>query len=227
MVGKDGKVDCGSVSLVLKLDGQEVYNSGVLRPSDGWKTIDVNLEKGNILEMAFYSTEDGASGDNVVLVSPQLTYQGEKPQLVDVSTMGKGPSQSESVVQNLEKKLSSLPVMNGLLSEKTAFDWLLTPEKSQAGVYRTADGKGIVIANAMVSRTFRIFPNLATVDFTNRMLGESLLRAVSSEGNLWIDGKKWTLGGLGGQPERAYLKEEWLDDLYTLCLLYTSPSPRD
>jgi hypothetical protein len=216
LVGKDGKVDCGSVFLVLKLDGREVYNSGVLRPSDGWKTIDVNLEKGNILEMAFYSTEDGASGDNVVLVSPQLTYQGEKPQLVDVSTMGKGPSQSESVVQNLEKKLSSLPVMNGLLSEKTAFDWLLTPEKSQAGVYRTADGKGIVIANAMVSRTFRIFPNLATVDFTNRMLGESLLRAVSSEGNLWIDGKKWTLGGLGGQPERAYLKEEWLDDLYTL-----------
>lgn len=118
------------------------------------------------------------------------------------------PRQSAEAVARLQKKLAALPVMKGLISDRTGFDWLLTPEKSEAGIYRTPDGKGIVVANAMVSRTFRLFPNLATVDFTNRMLGESLLRAVSAEGCLWIDGKAWKLGGLSGQPERGYLRND-------------------
>ena len=48
------------------------------------------------------------------------------------------------------------------------------------------------------------------------MLGESMLRAVSGEGTLWIDGKKWNIGGLAGQPERGYLKAEWIDEMKTL-----------
>lgn len=126
------------------------------------------------------------------------------------------PRQSAEAVARLQKKLAALPVMKGLISDHTGFDWLLTPEKSEAGIYRTPDGKGIVVANAMVSRTFRLFPNLATVDFTNRMLGESLLRAVSGEGCLWIDGKAWKLGGLSGQPERGYLRNDWLDAMQPL-----------
>ena len=126
------------------------------------------------------------------------------------------PRQSAEAVARLQKKLAALPVMKGLISDRTGFDWLLTPEKSGAGIYRTPDGKGIVVANAMVSRTFRLFPNLATVDFTNRMLGESLLRAVSAEGCLWIDGKAWKLGGLSGQLERGYLRNDWLDAMQPL-----------
>lgn len=216
LVGKNGKIEEGSVSLILKLDGKEIYHSGIIRASDGLKTVDINLEKGDILELLLEPTIDGASGDNVLLVSPLLAYHGSTPELVDIGISGQGPEQTSSIVRNLEKKLAGLSVMNDLLSERTDFDWLLTPEKSQAGVYRTADGKGIVIANAMVSRTFRVFPNLATVEFTNRMLGESLLRAVSGEGYIWIDGKKWSLGGLSGQPERGYLKNSWLEDLKTL-----------
>lgn len=34
------------------------------------------------------------------------------------------------------------------------------------------------------------------------MTGESMLRAVSSEGSIQIDGKKHLIGGLTGQPER-------------------------
>lgn len=48
------------------------------------------------------------------------------------------------------------------------------------------------------------------------MLGESLLRAVSSEGSIQIDGKNWTIGGLAGQPERGYLKNEWIDEMTTI-----------
>lgn len=216
LVGKDGKIGKGSVSLVLKLDGKEIFNSGVIRPSDGMKQVDVSLEKGGMLEIMLDPGTDGASGDAVLLVEPKLIYEGEAPVLVDVSAVGDGPVQSKEVVKSLSAKIAKLPVMNALLSDKTDFDWLLTPEKSRAGIYRTADGKGIVVANDMVSRTFRIFPNLATVDLTNRMLGESMLRAVSGEGYVWIDGKKWSLGGLSGQPERGYLKNEWLEELKTI-----------
>ena len=82
-------------------------------------------------------------------------------------------------------KIQELPVFKGNPSDRTRFDWLLEPEKSRAGVFRTSDGKSVIIANGMVSRRFRIFPNLATTDFTNRMLGESMLRAVSPEGYVW------------------------------------------
>lgn len=216
LVGKDGKIGKGSVSLILKLDGKEIFNSGVIRSSDGMKQVDVSLEKGGMLEIMLDPGTDGASGDAVLLVEPKLIYEGEAPVLVDVSAVDDGPVQSKEVVKSLSAKIAKLPVMNALLSDKTDFDWLLTPEKSRAGIYRTADGKGIVVANDMVSRTFRIFPNLATVDLTNRMLGESMLRAVSGEGYVWIDGKKWSLGGLSGQPERGYLKNEWLEDLKTI-----------
>lgn len=216
LVGRDGKIGVGSAELILKLDGKEIYRSGILRPLDGMKSVDVSLSQGGMLELLLEAGPDGASGDGVLLVEPKLVYNGDQPVLVDVHALGDGPVQSQEVSRALSRKIAKLPVMNALLSDRTDFDWLLSPEKSQAGIYRTADGKGIVIANAMVSRTFRLFPNLATVDLTNRMLGESLLRAVSGEGYVWIDGKKWSLGGLSGQPERGYLKNEWLDELKTI-----------
>lgn len=216
LVGSDNQIGKGSVIVQLKLDGKEIYNSGLLRSSDGFKAVDVNLEKGGLLELFVDPTSDGASGDEVLLVNPQVTYAGEKPELVDANALGEGPQQQDAVVKQLQQKIGQLPVWNALLSDQTDFDWLVTPEKSKSGIYRTPDGKGIVIANEMVSRTFRVFPNLATVDYTNRMLGESLLRAVSNEGYIWIDGKKWSIGGLAGQPERGYLKNEWLDDLHTI-----------
>lgn len=219
LVGKDGKIGNGSVRLILRLDGNKIYDSGILSHRDGFKDINVDIRHGKILEIETDPTNDGASGDNVLLLSPVITYKenSESPFLIDVNKNddSPGPVQSAKIVENLQKKLSVLPVMNTLISEKTNFDWLLSPEKSKAQICRTKDGKGLVIANAMVSRTFRIFPNLATVDYTNRMLGESMLRAVSSEGYVWINGKKWSVGGLAGQPERGFLKDEWLDEMKT------------
>ena len=136
--------------------------------------------------------------------------------MVDVQSFGEGPRQSETVIAQLEQQIGKLPVWEARLSDRTPFDWLLTPEKSEAGIYRSPDGKSIVIANGMVARTFRIFPNLATTHLTNRMTGESMIRAVSGEGFLEIDGKKWTVGGLSGQHERAYLKEDWIEEMTTV-----------
>jgi len=118
-----------------------------------------------------------------------------------------------SVAQTIKDKIALLPVFNELASTKTPFDWLLTPEKSAAGVYASSDGKSIILANSMVWRTFRITPNLATTDYVNRMTGERMLRFVESEGSLVIDGKKYDIGGLLGQEERGYLLEDWIEDL--------------
>lgn len=131
-------------------------------------------------------------------------------------TMGEGPRQAKEVVDNLAGKIRQLPVWEGLTSESPDFDWLIAPEKSKAGIYASADGKSLVLVNPMVSRTIRLFPNIATVDYVNRMTGESLLRAVSGEGALVVDGKRHELGGLSGQPERAYIKEEWIEEMKTI-----------
>src|SRR5690606_37107102 len=100
--------------------------------------------------------------------------------------------------------------------EKPGFDWLINADKSETNIYRTADNKNIIIANSMVSRVFRIMPNLATIDIINKMTGENMLRAVGTEGSIRIDGKTWNIGGLAGQPERGFLKPEWLDKLSTM-----------
>jgi len=119
------------------------------------------------------------------------------------------------VKRKLEQKIAQLPVVE-LPMEKPGFDWLINADKSETNIYRTADNKNIIITNSMVSRVFRIMPNLATIDIINKMTGENMLRAVGTEGTIRIDGKTWNIGGLAGQPERGFLKPEWLDKLSTM-----------
>lgn len=118
-------------------------------------------------------------------------------------------------LSELHQKITALPVIQTPLPKAT-FDWLLQPQKAPAKIYRSADGKSIILGNGLVSRIFRVIPNLATVDIVNQMTDETMLRAVSSEGSICIDGKVWSLGGLQGQPERGYLKMEWLDEMTSI-----------
>ena len=141
-------------------------------------------------------TQDGPSGDCLCLLSPRFAYQGAAPEIIDVNAQGEGPKQTEETIRRLTEKINQLPVFDALISDKADFDWLLTPEKARAGIYRSADGKGIVVANELVSRTFRIMPNLATIDFTNRMEGESMLRAVSNEGRSGLMGRNGKSAGI-------------------------------
>lgn len=159
----------------------------------------------------------GSAGNNYPSVSsnnrPAYEAIGES---TVASEKHAGPTMTTAVYQKLAEKISKLPVLSEPASTKTNFDWLLTPEKAKAEIYASTDGKSIILANPMVSRTFRIFPNLATTNYLNRMTGESLLRAVSSEGCLHIDGKHHLIGGLEGQPERAYIKDEWIESMTTV-----------
>ncbi len=217
VTGNGGEIEPGSVKIVVKGDGKELPAGGVVRGGESPMAIDLDLKGINTLELIAETTPDGPSGDNVLWIEPVIEYEGEAPVAVDAASQEKGPEMTSQAKKRLEGKIRKLPVMTGPASTLTGYDWLLTPGKTSAAIYATPDRKSIVVANDMVSRTFRIFPNLATTDFVNRMTGESLLRAVSSEGSVTIDGKEWSIGGLEGQPERAYIKEAWIDSLVTVA----------
>jgi len=48
-------------------------------------------------------------------------------------------------------------------------DWLLNAPEQRSGLYRDESGREIVLSNGLISRSFRIEPNAATVAFDNLM----------------------------------------------------------
>jgi len=89
-------------------------------------------------------------------------------------------------------------------------DWLLEPDSYKAQISETDGGKSILLENGLISRTFRLAPNCATVDFQNLMTGEAVIRAIRPEAILKIDGKKYKVGGLEGQPDQGYILPQWV-----------------
>ncbi len=90
-------------------------------------------------------------------------------------------------------------------------DWLLSPTATTSGVYRTADSKALVLANGLIARTFRLGPNLATVSLKRLDDGSEYLRSVRPEAIVELDGVRYEVGGLAGQPVHNYLDARWLD----------------
>lgn len=95
----------------------------------------------------------------------------------------------------------------------TPGDWLVQGSDTPAGIFRSADGKSLVLSNGLIRREFRIAPNAATVAFDNLMTGESLLRGVKPEARITLNGQQVDVGGLTGQPNYAFLAPEWIDAL--------------
>ena len=92
-------------------------------------------------------------------------------------------------------------------------DWLVTQIKEPVKIEKRLDGREIVLSNGLISRTFRLAPNAATVAYDNLMRGESIIRGVKPEAIVELDGQKYEVGGLQGQVEYAYLLPEWIDSL--------------
>jgi hypothetical protein len=106
--------------------------------------------------------------------------------------------------------LSTLPPLERAAPANT--DWLVHRPVAKAAVYRHGE-KEIALDNGLLRRVFRLHPNAATVGFDNRMTGEALLRSVRPEAVLSLDGVSYSVGGLTGQPDLAYLLPEWLDTM--------------
>jgi hypothetical protein len=92
-------------------------------------------------------------------------------------------------------------------------DWLLDPSAFRAQVIRSADGREVVLDNGLVRRVIRLEPNAGTVSFENLMTGESIIRAVRPEACVVLEGVRYEVGGLTGQPVQSFLKPAWIETL--------------
>src|SRR5262245_41820778 len=92
--------------------------------------------------------------------------------------------------------------------ERASSDWLIDPAPYVARVERRADE--IALANGLVRRAWRTTPELACTSLAELTTGAELLRALEPEALLTLSGSCVAVGGLLGQPDRAYLRPEWL-----------------
>ncbi len=92
-------------------------------------------------------------------------------------------------------------------------DWLIDGTPFRAAAYRGGNPTELVLCNGLIRRTFRLAPNGATVGLDNLVSGQSIIRGVKPEALVTIDGVRYEVGGLTGQPNYAYLLPEWLDNL--------------
>ncbi len=99
------------------------------------------------------------------------------------------------------------------LQAATPADWLIDPSPYKATVSVGAGGREVELNNGLLRRVIRLQPNAATVALDNLVTGESLLRGVKPEAVVQIDGRRFDVGGLKGQPNYAFLRPEWIDQL--------------
>ena len=90
-------------------------------------------------------------------------------------------------------------------------DWLIHPFPQSVSVNEIDDR--LVLDNGLIQRTFIVSPNFATVDYTNKITGNTLLRGIKPEAMLRVDGHQFEVGGLKGQPDYAYLDSDWIANL--------------
>lgn len=94
-------------------------------------------------------------------------------------------------------------------------DWLVDPTPFKAKISVRKDGREVELNNGLLRRVIRLQPNAATVALDDLVSGESLLRGVKPEAIIEVDGKRFDIGGLRGQPNYAFLRPEWIEQLST------------
>lgn len=92
-------------------------------------------------------------------------------------------------------------------------DWLINGENYVSEVVESDDKRELILSNGLIERKFRIMPNFATIAIKNLVTGQNYLRSVRPEAQIVVDGQKFNLGGLTGQPIHNYLIPDWIDSL--------------
>lgn len=101
--------------------------------------------------------------------------------------------------------------LTGLNTHAGSKDWLIDGSAYRARV--STNASELVLENGLVRRVIRLAPNAATVAYENLMTGESVIRAVRPEASVELDGVKYDVGGLTGQPVQNYLDAAWVEQL--------------
>lgn len=117
---------------------------------------------------------------------------------------------SVSNAEDLESDVQSLPFNTATVAQ---VDWLVAPVEQKAGVFRDEQANEITLSNGLIRRTIRIQPNAGTVALDDLGRDESLLRGVKPEASITLNGKSFDVGGLTGQPNFAYLTQQWIEQM--------------
>jgi hypothetical protein len=107
----------------------------------------------------------------------------------------------------------SIALLSGSAFAAEKADWLLDGSSFKAQVKVGEGDRQVTLENGLVRRVFRLAPNAATVSFEDLMTGESLIRGVRPEAIVELDGTKYEVGGLGGQPVQNFLQPDWIEKL--------------
>lgn len=208
----DRKQEKGFTSFRIVGDGKDLL-AEKLMPGEKAKEFNVDIREIKQLELIVEDGGDGHWGDFAIWEDVNITYNIHQAVSLTTEVTDTGKGVTDADWQKLSEKMGQLPTLDHLAMQRSEKDWLIDDSQYKADVYAGVDGKSIIISNGLVARVFRVTPNLATIDIINQMDGNGMLRAVSSEGEVVIDGTTWHLGGLDGQPERGFLKEEWIDEM--------------
>ncbi len=119
---------------------------------------------------------------------------------------------AEAPATDLGAQVRCLPAFSEQAAAPLNVDWLVAPITPKAGVYQSGPAE-VTMTNGLVRRTWRVTPNGATVGFDNLMTGQQLLRSVRPEAIVELDGVKYPVGGLVGQPIQNYLDPKWIDQM--------------
>lgn len=95
----------------------------------------------------------------------------------------------------------------------TRADWLLGQSAGTAALYHQPGSDEWVLSNGWMERRFHWRENLLCSGYRNLRTGQELLRAVSPEAELTVNGIRYSVGGLRGQQEKAYLLPSTLDSM--------------
>jgi hypothetical protein len=90
-------------------------------------------------------------------------------------------------------------------------DWLIDGSSFKSSIIEK-DGL-VTISNGLISRSFTLKPDGATIDLTDLVTGKELLRAIKPEAVLTINNKNYSVGGLKGQAANNFLRKEWIADM--------------
>ena len=101
---------------------------------------------------------------------------------------------------------ATLPVWDDNLEQRMPGDWLVRPVAQKAEIFRSADGRDLILYNGLLKRSFRISPGVACTDFKNLSNGQQLLRDAQmahlerEHGELQIEANNDAVLLLGGEP---------------------------
>ncbi len=110
-------------------------------------------------------------------------------------------------------QISDIGVIPSTMINGISHDWLLKSADTKAGLYRNTESNELTLSNGIISRSFRITPNAATVSFKVLSTQQEHIRAIKPEAVVTINGFTMDVGGLIGQPNLAFLYPDWLNEM--------------